>query len=163
MNKTTAPRSASSPDIPELGSIDNPEFGTIGVQIGEHRIPISSIEHWVEDGLHVFRSTEFDCMSEDTDQTKAVMSFIDNAEDLFRFLDDVHDAGRATEDETRVLIKLSRRFFELYEADQLEHESENNPRIRNLLGLLRRQSPRSEALWQPQQPAPASFSQPSPA
>lgn len=139
---------------------ENPEPGTIGVQIGEHRVPISSVEHWVEDGVNVFRSAEFDCTGEADDVVAAVHAFIENAEDLFRFLDDLHDAGRATEDETRLLIKLSRRFFEMYEAIELEREAERNHRIPKLLRLLR-QPPSSEPSWQPQQRVPAGFSQPS--
>jgi hypothetical protein len=155
MSKTTdreAPRSAKLPETIEIG--------TIGVQIGDHRVPISGIEHWVEDGIHVFRSTEFDCMGEAEDALEAVNAFVDNAEDLFRFLDDLHDAGRATEDETRLLIKLSRRFFEMYEAIELEREAQSNHRISKLLRLLRQPTP-SQPSWQPQQQVPAGYSQPS--
>jgi len=139
---------------------ENPELGTIGVQIGDHRVPISSVEHWVEEGMNVFRSAEFDCTGEAEDAAEAVHAFVENAEDLFRFLDDLCDAGRATEDETRLLIKLSRRFFEMYEAVELEREAESNHRISKLLRLLR-QPPSSQPSWQPQQRVPAGFSQPS--
>lgn len=155
MSETTAREAQPSARTP-----DNPELGTIGVQIGEHRVPISSIEHWVEEGMNIFRSTEFDCMGEAEDAFEAVNAFVDNAEDLFRFLDDLHDAGRATEDETRLLIKLSRRFFEMYEAIELEREAESNHRIPKLLRLLR-QPASSQPSWQPQQQVPAGFSQPS--
>lgn len=129
------------------------------MQIGEHRVPISSIEHWVEEDVHVFRSAEFDCVGEGSNEFEAVAAFVDNAEDLFRFLDDLHDAGRATEDETRLLIKLSRRFFEMYEAIELERESQSNQRINKLLRLLRQPAP-SQPSWQPQPPVPAGFSRP---
>jgi hypothetical protein len=121
---------------------ENPQVGVIAVQIGEHQVPISSVCYWVEDdGTHVFRSSEFDCQAEAQDEWGAVQKFVDNAEDLFRFLDDVVDAGRATDGEKVTLIKLSRRFFEIYEASQLEEEAKSNHRVRNLLRLLR-QPPR---------------------
>ena len=63
---------------------ENAERGTIGVQVGDHLVAISGVEHWVDDGLHVFRSVEFDCMAEGEDLSKAVVAFVENAEDLFR-------------------------------------------------------------------------------
>jgi hypothetical protein len=137
----------------------SPQAGAIGVVVGDHSVQISTVSYWIEDdGTHVFRSEEFDCMAEAQGSWEAARKFVDNAEDLFRFLDDVVDAGRATEAEKLTLIKLSRRFFELYEACQLEAEAEQNHRIRNLLRLLR-QSRRSQPQWQPQPKAPADYSQ----
>lgn len=153
MSKTKIPEASVGHPTSEA-----PEPGIIEVKIGKHLVPISSINHWMEDdGLHVFRSTEFDCMAEADDEGAAVKAFIENAEDLFRFLDDLVDAGRATEGEKMTLIKLSRRFFEVYEALELEREAQRNSGLRNLL----RQPPRSQPQWQPQQ-APADFSQLSP-
>lgn len=140
----------------------HPQAGAIGVVIGDHSVQISTVSHWIEDdGTHVFRSDEFDCMAEASDEGEAASKFIENAEDLYRFLDDLVDADRATEAEKLTLIKLSRRFFEVYEACQLEAETARNRRIRNLLGLLR-QPRRSQPQWQPQPKAPDDFSQLSP-
>lgn len=138
---------------------DCPQAGIIAVQIGEHQIPLSPVEHWVEDGAHVFRSTTFDCVSEAATETEAVQAFVENAEDLFRFLDDVVDAGRATDDEKLTLIKLSRCFFEIYSAAALEREAQSNHVIPKLLRALR--EPRRRFQWEPQQAAHGSFSQPS--
>jgi hypothetical protein len=99
-----------------------PEFGAIsvGIGVGGETFSISEVEHWVEDGLHMFRSVEFDCFAQHEDEWGAVEAFIQNAEDLFRFLDDLVDAGRATADEVRTLAKLSRRFYEIYNAQRTE-------------------------------------------
>lgn len=130
---------------------DAPEFGYIvlnGVQLSE-------VEHWIdEDGLHVFRSVEFDCLGEAEDEYDAGLLFIENAADLFRFLDDLVDARRATGDEIGTLAKLSRRFFEASEP-ALKREEEKRRRK----WLLPRAAP---SHWQPQT-TPSSSSQPLPA
>jgi hypothetical protein len=134
---------------PETPTETSPELGTIGIQVGDRRIPISMIEHWIEDDRHVFRSTEFDCMGEGDTELGAVVAFVENAEDLFRFLDDVLDSGRATEAEKMTLIKLSRRFFEIYEATtELEQKKQHISRWRK----FRRRPPMNRPQWQ-RQPA----------
>ena len=150
---------AAADAITAAPTAEHPEAGAIGVVVGDHTVQISAVSYWIaDDGTHVFRSNEFDCMAEGPGEWEAAKTFVENAEDLFRFLDDVVDAGRATDAEKTTLIKLSRRFFEMYEACQLEQAAEENHRIRNLLRLLR-QPRRSQPQWQPQPKAPADFSQ----
>ncbi len=130
---------------------DAPERGYIVL----NEVQLSEVEHWIdEEGLHVFRSTEFDCLGEAEDEYEAGRIFIENAADLFRFLDDLVDARRATSDEIRTLAKLSRRFFEASEP-ALKREEEKRSRRR--LG-----SRAALSYWQPQT-TPSSSSQPLPA
>jgi hypothetical protein len=133
---------ATTTEAPQQGPTeDAPEVGVIRIAVGDQAVELSTVEHWVEDGLHVFRSTEFDCIAEGKDLASAVVTFIESAEDLFRLLDDLLDAGRATDDETRTLVKLSRRFFEVSEAMEQEE-------ARRALISLRRRLRRPQ--WQPQ-------------
>jgi hypothetical protein len=104
------------PDTGPAPTAEVPELGVIAIAVGGSVVPISQVEHWVEDGLHVFRSTEFDCMATDEDLCKTVEAFIETAEDLYRFYDDLVDAERATPDEVRTLAVLSRRFYDVYSA-----------------------------------------------
>lgn len=108
---------------PEGPTEAQPEVGIVALKVGNESIEISHVEHWVEDSLHIFRSTEFDCVAEAPDEAGAVVVFIETAEDLFRYLDDLVDAGRATDDEVRTLVKLSRRFFEAFEASERRRHS----------------------------------------
>jgi NADPH:quinone reductase-like Zn-dependent oxidoreductase len=140
-----------------------PEEGTIGVRAGAHTVDISAVEHWVDEGLHIFRSSEFDCMSEAEGETEAVAAFVAMAEDLFRFLEDLLDAGRATEEEKLILIKLSRRFFEIYQAAQLDQEEQQKPWLRQLVRRLGQQPVRSQPEWHRQPATRADYSQLSPA
>jgi hypothetical protein len=93
-----------------------PEVGVIGIVVDRKQIPISQVEHWIEDGMHVFRSMEFDCIAMNEHMGKVLEAFIDTAEDVYRFLDDLVDAERATQDEIKTLAMLSRRFYDVYSA-----------------------------------------------
>lgn len=130
---------ATTVQAPQIPTEDAPDVGTIAIAVGDRLVEISEVQHWIEDGSHVFRSTEFDCIAEAENEGDAVVAFVANAEDLFRFLDDLMDAGRATGQETRTLVKLSRRFFEAFEA------SEEEERHRARISLRRTRRPQ----WQP--------------
>lgn len=144
---TVAEHSSDTPteDAPEVGCII---VGTVC---------ISDVEHWInEDGLHVFRSVDFDCSGEDEDLWQAGRVFIENAEDLGRFLADLVDAGRATKDEQRVLVTLAQRFFDVYQESEREEE-----RRRWKRRLFSRSRGAHSAKWQ-RRPALKTSSQPLP-
>lgn len=73
-------------------------------------VELSRATRWFEDGLHVIRSTEFDCIAEDPDPDGAVTAFVDNAFDLMLALSDLEQSGEATEGEGETLALLVRRF-----------------------------------------------------
>jgi hypothetical protein len=130
-----------------------PETGHIVL----NEVWLSEVEHWVsEDGLHVFRSLEFDCLGEAEDEYEAGRVFVDNATDLFHFLDDLVDARRATTDEIRTMARLSRRLIEALEV-ALKWEEEK-PRRKLRLPLSREPT---HSYWQ-RQTTPSSSSQPLP-
>lgn len=104
------------PDSVSAPTAEAPESGVIAIAVGRSVVPISQVEHWTEDGMHVFRSTDFDCIAMDEDLCKALEAFVETAEDLYRFYDDLVDAERATQEEVRTLAVLSRRFYDVYSA-----------------------------------------------
>jgi hypothetical protein len=110
---TSAPPEGHTSNLPAEAA---PERGAVQVKIAGQTVRISEVEHWIEDGIHVFRSVEFDCIAEHEDEGDAVRMFIENAEDLYRYLDDLVDAGRATQDEIRTFAMMGRRFYEIYTA-----------------------------------------------
>lgn len=132
------------------------DLGVVKICVGDQNVLISEVEHWVEDGLHVFRSTEFDCQSEHEDEGEALFAFLQSAEDLLRFLDDLVDADRATRDEIRIMAKLSRRFYEVYAAQREELERRQRRR------LLRSHSGMHSVNWRRRQ-TPTNSSRPVPA
>jgi hypothetical protein len=123
-----------------------PEAGVIAIAVGSQRIAISQVEHWVEDGLDVFRSSEFDCIAMDVGVDRAVKAFIDSAEDVYRFLDDLVDAERATPDEVKTLAMLSRRFYDVYSAFSAQAQASR----RRKLGALMRSRDLHGLTWQRQ-------------
>lgn len=110
-----------------------PDVGMIAIAVGGRQIQISQVQHWREDGLDVFRSSEFDCIAMGDDVNKAVRAFIDNAEDLYRFLDDLVDAERATPDEIKTLAMLSRRFYDVYSAFSEQAQTRRRRKVNILM------------------------------
>lgn len=92
------------------------DAGVITVDVDGERFEVAAVEHWYEDGMHHFAATEFDCFAEDPDEYMAACKFVETAEDLVRYLDDLYDAGRATPSEIDALVKLSRRFLDIHDA-----------------------------------------------
>lgn len=73
-------------------------------------VELSRAERWTEDGLHVIRSTEFDCIAEDPDPDGAVAKFVDNLSDLGVCISELEQTGEATEGERWTLMLLLGRF-----------------------------------------------------
>lgn len=73
-------------------------------------VELSRAERWYEDGAHVIRSTEFDCIAEHPDGDEAVTVFVDNAFDLMLALAELDQAGEATKAERETLALIESRF-----------------------------------------------------
>ena len=65
----------------------NPEEG----QIVLFDVVLSDVEHWIEDGDHVFRSLEFDVIAGAPDLRAAVWQFITKASGFAVYLDELED------------------------------------------------------------------------
>lgn len=128
-----------------------PEFGDVSVG----GVVISSVDHWVADGLHVFRSLEFDLVAEHEDELRAVELFIDNAADLVFYLTDLIRERQATENEIETASLLLPRFMGVWE----DSERALRAAQRRILNLPRRRRP--SAGWR-RQSTPSSSSRPLP-
>jgi hypothetical protein len=116
-------------------------------------VELSRAVRWFEDGLHVIRSIEFDCIAEDADPDRAVEAFVDNAFDLMLALSELEQAGEATEDEHEELALVESRFARAaWDAQRRE------ARRRRARARMRR---RGEPYWGRHSPARSS-SLPSP-
>jgi hypothetical protein len=76
--------------------------------LGEVELPRA--ERWYEDGAHVIRSTEFDCIAEHPDADEVLTVFVDNSFDLMLALSELDQAGEATESESETLVLIASRF-----------------------------------------------------
>jgi hypothetical protein len=113
----------SAPEAPDTG------------QVCAHGVRLSSAVHWVEDGEHIIRSTEFDLIASGPTLDDAVNAFVDNAEDHVRFIGDLVRQERATEHEVEVASTLMQRFLTAYE--HMEDELREAYRLRHLLSSVR--------------------------
>ena len=110
-------------------------------------VELSRAERWYEDGAHVIRSTEFDCIAEHPDAEQAVAVFVDNAFDLMLALSEL-DAGEATEGERDTLALIESRF-----ARAAWDEERREARRREAASRMRR---RGEPHWGRHSPAGSS-------
>lgn len=85
-----------------------PDMETGAVLLGN--VELSRAERWTEDGLHVIRSTEFDCIAEHPDADQVVTVFVDNLSDLGVCISELEQTGEATEGERWTLMLLLGRF-----------------------------------------------------
>jgi hypothetical protein len=97
-----------NPESPEIGRI------TFGGEL------ISEVAYWVEDGDHLFRSTEFDVYAADPDRATAIGKFIDNVDDLGIALAAWTDQDLATGDDMDACVTLLRRMTAAYRAVSAE-------------------------------------------
>lgn len=112
-------------------------------------VELSRAERWVEDGHHVIRSAEFDCIAEGPDADRVVVAFVDNAFDLMCMLIEVHDSGEATDAERETLELLQSRF-----ARAAWGERQKAARRRQVVSRMRR---RGEPHWGRRSPAASSL------
>jgi hypothetical protein len=126
-----------------------PEEGCIAIV----EVPSFLAEHWVEDGVHVVRSPEFDIIAGDEDFERAVDQFAEKAEELWGYLSELEGP---TENEQETLVALASRFHRIYR--ELERREEKRRRRLISVAFPRRGHVRD---WRPS--TPRRSSQPSPA
>src|SRR5436305_14740678 len=85
----TRPMSATASDPARTASAhppthNTPEHGTI--LLGD--IVLSHVAYWPEDGMHVFRSEEYDVLAAAESMEDAVRVFVQKSEDYAKFLSD---------------------------------------------------------------------------
>lgn len=73
---------------------------------------VSEAERWVEDGVQIIRSTEFDVTAGDPDFKAAVMMFGEKAEDLFWYLS---EQDSLTDGENETFLTLAPRFMGIFQ------------------------------------------------
>jgi hypothetical protein len=83
-----------------------PERGNVAV----FGLPVSNAEHWLEDGVHVLRSTEFDVIAGDPDFQRALEIFCEKAEDLWSYLSTLETIS---DNENEVFLQLAPRFMRM--------------------------------------------------
>jgi hypothetical protein len=126
-------------------------------RISAFGICLSEAEHWVEDGIHVIRSTEFDLVAGDPDFRRAVEMFGEKAEDLWWFLSEL---DTITDNENETFLVLAPRFMQVFK----ELERRESERRRQVISIsFARFRSRGDHFrdWQPLS-TPETFSQPSP-
>lgn len=121
--------SAQTPDPTR----DSPEEGVIAYS----GVELSRVLYWREGSEHNFRSVEFDIWAADTDQRMAISKFVDTAEDYATYLNEIVDAGDATQDEVGRALVLLERLTRVYQAQITVLRAEARKIVR--LNIFRRQ------------------------
>jgi hypothetical protein len=124
----------SNAPVPTATSESDADAGCVVVE----NVPISQAEAWLEDGVYVIRSTEFDLLAEDEDFDEALSLFIDRAADYATALSELISSHEATEDEERLAGILSRRLIAAFMAAEERSRQEQRRR-----GLFQRRGPRN--------------------
>jgi hypothetical protein len=131
----------------------SPEYGRISV----FDITVSFAEHWVEDGIHVLRSTDFDLIAGDADFQKAVDQFVEKAEDLWSYLSNLETIS---DNENEMFLEMAPRFLKIYKELERRESTRRESVISINFGRLRQRGDHSLRNWRPS--IPASASRPSP-
>lgn len=130
-----------SEDIKEI------DFGAIFWR----EVPISDVEHWTEDGNHIFRSTEFDMLVANEDEQRAVDQFVETTEDLLNITLATLQQGEVAHtdlDVARILIPRFLKVYKVLERLDLETESQARRPISVRINLGRRRGEHSR-VWRP--------------
>jgi hypothetical protein len=101
-----------------------PEHGRV-VAAG---VTVSEGMHWLEDGVHVIRSSEFDLMGQGDDLDEAVGDFIGRALDLLWYLNGEIERGEATDYEIRLAGVLGARLAQAYGQVSEDREARGKQR-----------------------------------
>jgi hypothetical protein len=101
-----------------------PEHGRV-VAAG---VTVSDGVHWLEDGVHVIRSSEFDLMGQGDDLDDAVTDFIGQALDLLWYLNGEIERDEATDHEIRLAGVLGARLAQAYRQVSEEREAREKQR-----------------------------------
>jgi hypothetical protein len=84
--------------------------------------------HWLEDGSHVIRSSEFDLMGQGDDLDEAVDDFIGQALDLLWYLNGEIERNEASDYEVRLAGVLGGRLAQAYRRVNEDREAEEKQR-----------------------------------
>lgn len=117
---------------------ESPEYGFVTAL----DIVISAAEHWIEDGVHVLRSTEFDVTAGDPDFRTAIEVFGQKTEDLWAYLGELDGL---TENENETFLVLAPRFREVLQ----ELERREQVRRRKIVSVTLRRRRDHLRDWQP--------------
>ena len=109
---------------------ENPDRGRVAAVGG---VVLSDAEHWVEDGVHVIRSTEFPVIAGADDFDGAVDQFGEKLEDLWLYLSEIETL---TDNENELFLALAPRFRDIYR--ELERREAERQRRIIILNLRRR-------------------------
>ncbi len=126
-----------------------PEYGRISV----FDITVSFAEHWVEDGIHVLRSMDFDVIAGAADFQSAIDQFVEKAEDLWSYLSNLETIS---DNENEMFLKMAPRFLDIYKELERREKSRRERVISINIGRLRQRGQHSLRNWRPSQPASAS-------
>lgn len=144
---TTRPQEQPTETSPDLGTITAVE------------LLVSQAAHWIEEGVHILRSTEFDVIAAHEEFDRAVDLFVEKAQDLYDYL---AEKEGISDNEAETFLLLHSRLFPIYKAlerRELERE-EKQRRVRLITVNLKRRNRRGAHLrtWRPHS-TPASASQ----
>ena len=127
---TTQASALPTEDVPEYGRVT-----TAGIVLSE-------AAHWIEEGAHVIRSSEFELIGEGDDLEEAVRDFVGHALDLVDYLKTEIERGEATEREVRVAGLLGARLGQAYRQVAAEQEELERQRDRFIAISWRRRHKR---------------------
>lgn len=105
---------------PAATSEQSAEQGWVFVSGPDGDCKLSEARAWLEDGVYVLRSTEFDVIAEDEDFDRTIDVFVTWLLDHAALLAELVDTGKATEDEAATFAVLSARLFPLLRASEAE-------------------------------------------
>lgn len=135
-------------DTPELFSIVHVEFP----------IKLCSVEHWVEDGMHVVRAEDFELIAMADSVEDAIALFVEDAYSLWNALGELVRRDEATERERELFHRLA---GPIIDAFRREREAEARRRARFIdFPRLRRRGDHSRGDWRTAS-SHATFNQPS--
>lgn len=101
-------------------------------ELVNHGVTITHGVYWIDDGNHVFRSTQFDVFGEGDTRQAALDVFSDNMYDHLEHLYELVRSEQATAHELEAFVILSERYIDATRR----HEFEREPAI--ALNFLRR-------------------------
>ncbi|HTA98685.1 MAG TPA: hypothetical protein VK730_13715 [Solirubrobacteraceae bacterium] len=95
--------------VPTATSEESADLGRVSVSARGEQCVLSDAAAWLEDGVFVIRSTEFDVMAEDEDFKEALDLFANRIFDYADMLGTLVSDNRATPAERETLADLSSR------------------------------------------------------
>ena len=144
-----------TPTADDVPTEEHPEFGVISM----HDVVISEVAHWRDGELYVFRSTEFDIIAADEDWDRAIVMFIDSADDYATMVADL-PPEEITRDEAEIAVLILRRTRNAYQNRVEALRSSLAQRLR-VIRLLRGRGHDATRPWYRKSSLPTSSRPPS--